>query len=95
MCVPDGEAVKLYLKELCGGIGHCVTKGTPSIYGVSIWWMPCQWILELSLIIELTTLTWTVSPSHTYSENAIIFFLIASRSGNRCFDSSNETNALL
>ena len=48
----------MYLNELEGAIPHCVMCSTPSIHGVFIWCMPCQWIevaSELNLLYTSTT----------------------------------------
>lgn len=63
--VPIGSAVKLYTNVFLGWIGHCVTYGTPSMNGVSFWYIPCQWMVELSLSKSFFTATRMVSPLQT------------------------------
>ena len=54
-----------HLKVVPGDMGHCVSWGTPSMYGVPSMWSPCQWTVVVSVISSLLTSTTTSSPSHT------------------------------
>ena len=51
-----------YLNVVPGSMGHCVRRGTPSMYGVPIMCSPCQWTVVVSDMSSFCTSTTTSSP---------------------------------
>lgn len=63
---------KTNLKVDSGRIGHCVTYGVPSMYGVPRWCWPCQWTVVPSVIKSFSTSTIILSCWHTCNNYIII-----------------------